>query len=311
MTQLFARSFRWEKRGLIIAPRPELWWMRTHAMVPTVEALGGSLFKVYFSGRDDRNRSQIGWAVLDVSGVPRIVDFAAEPVLSIGDLGAFDDNGVTPSCVIRDGDKTLLYYIGWNQGATVRMLLFGGLAISEDGGKSFRRYSRAPILERTHLDPFMNTGPWVIRQGALWRIYYVCGVEWVHKDLPRYHIRTATSSDGLTWDRRGQVAIDFASPDECALARPMVLKDGDIYRMWFGHKSSLSEAVDYRLGYAESHDGLNWQRRDQLAGLSVSAEGWDSQMVEYACVFEHEHRKYMLYNGNNYGRSGIGLAIER
>ena len=170
MSQLFTRPIRWRKLGLIIAPRTDLWWMRTHAMIPTVEPLGGARFKVYFSGRDEKNRSQIGWATLDVSGTPQIVDFAAEPVLTIGELGAFDDNGVSPSCVIRDGNRVLLYYIGWNQGATVRMLLFGGLAISEDGGKSFRRHSRAPILERTNLDPFLNTAPFVIRQGNLWQI---------------------------------------------------------------------------------------------------------------------------------------------
>ena len=283
--------------------------MRTHAMVPTVEPRGNGVFKIYFSGRDDRNRSQIGWATLDVSRAPTIVEFATEPVLTNGALGAFDDNGVTPSCVVRDGNCTLLYYIGWNQGATVRMLLFGGLAVSDDDGKTFRRHSRAPILERTHLDPFLNTAPFVIRQANLWRMYYVCGVEWVHKNLPRYHIRTATSADGIAWNRAGQVAIDFASQDECALARPMVIKDGDIYRMWFGHKSINPGALDYRLGYAESTDGVAWHRRDDLAGLTTSDQGWDSEMVEYATVFEHGDQKYMLYNGNNYGYGGIGLAV--
>ena len=145
---LFARKIRWKKEGLFIPVRPELWWMRTHAMTPTVEAVSDTISKIYFSGRDDRNRSHVGFAVVDLRDPHKILDFSAEPVLAPGELGCFDDNGVTPSSVVRVGDKTFLYYIGWNPGSTVRMHLFGGLAISDDGGRTFARYSRAPILER-------------------------------------------------------------------------------------------------------------------------------------------------------------------
>ena len=56
-------------------------------------------------------------------------------------------------------------------------------------------------------------------------------------------------------------------------------------------------------------DGIKWQRKDSEAGISVSKSGWDSEMIEYACVFNHKDKKYMLYNGNGYGENGIGLAI--
>jgi hypothetical protein len=294
---------KFERVGLVVAPRSSLWWMRSYAMVPTVDPLDPPFVKVYFSGRDDRNRSHIGFAVLDMDCDGAIVEFSSEPVLGLGELGCFDDNGVTPSCVVRENGNILLYYIGWNQGATVRMHLFGGLAISSDGGKSFQRWSRGPILERIDIEPFLNTAPWVVRDGDLWRMYYVAAVGWVNRDLPRYHLRTATSADGRVWDRRGQVVIDFANSNENALARPCVLKDGAIWRMWFAHKG-----VDYRLGYAESLDGISWIRRDDLAGLNVSQSGFDSQMIEYAAVFRHRDRYAMLYNGNNYGHGGIGLA---
>jgi hypothetical protein len=300
---LFSHRIVWTKAGLVITPQQELWWMRTHAMIPTVEQLDFPLVKVYFSGRDEKNRSHIGYAVLDMDRNGALVDFSPEPVLGLGELGTFDDNGVTPSCVVRDGHHTLLYYIGWNKGATVRMHLFGGLAISEDGGRTFKRWSRAPVLERIDIEPFLNTAPWVVRDGESWRMYFVAGVGWVHRDLPRYHLRMATSKDGRTWRREGHVVIDFAGPDENALARPCVLKDGAIWRMWFAHKGEA-----YRLGYAESHDGVSWIRRDDLAGIDVSKDGFDNEMIEYGAVFRHRDRYAMLYNGNNYGFGGVGLA---
>ena len=226
-------------------------------------------------------------------------------MLSLGELGTFDDNGVSPSCIIEDGKTLRLYYIGWNKGATVRMHLFGGLALSSDGGRSFQRWSRAPVLERIDREPFLNTAPFVIRTSKTWRLYFVAGVGWESPDLPRYHIRSADSDDGLTWRREGHVCIDFSAADENALARPMVLRDGPVWRMWFAHKGAA-----YRLGYAKSLDGLSWTRDDSYAGLDVSADDFDSDMVEYAAVFPHLGRHFMFYNGNDYGRGGIGLAVE-
>ncbi len=279
--------------------------MRTHAMIPTPEMIDDGVVKIYFSGRNDQNQSHIGWALIDLSQPDKIIDFSSEPVLAPGQLGCFDDNGVTPSCVVRDGDETRLYYIGWNPGSTVRMHLFGGLAIRSNGGGEFARWSRAPIIERCPTDPYLNTAPWVVKAAAEWRMYYVSGTEWVHKDLPRYNIKLARSQDGKIWRRDGHVCIDFANSDENALARPFVIEENGVWKMWFAHKGEA-----YRLGYAESEDGVTWHRRDDFAGVQPSEGEWDSDMVEYAAVVEHAGQHFMFYNGNNYGHGGIGLAVE-
>lgn len=279
--------------------------MQTHAMIPTPEHVGGSCWKIYFSGRCAWNVSHIGWAILDLDSPMSPVDFSVEPVLSPGELGCFDDNGVTPSCVVNHDGKTYLYYIGWNPGFNVRMHLFGGLAISEDNGETFQRWSRAPIIERSRSNPFLNTAPFAMRDGAIWRMYFVGGVGWRHKDLPRYNIQFAWSDDGKNWMRDGTVCIDFADESENALARPFVVKEEGVYKMWFAHKGNA-----YRLGYAESENGVDWHRDDSYAGLDVSNDSFDNAMVEYAAIIEHRGQKHMFYNGNNYGQGGIGLASE-
>ena len=183
--------------------------------------------------------------------------------------------------------------------------MFGGLAISEDNGKTFERWSKAPIIERCPTDPYLNTAPWVVKTHDEFRMYYVSGCGWKHKDLPRYNIKMATSNDGRVWHRDGHVCIDFKDSNENALARPYVLFDDEIWKMWFSHKGET-----YRFGYAESENGINWERRDEFSGLNVSRSGWDSEMVEYAAVINHKGQHFMFYNGNNYGEDGIGLAIE-
>src|SRR3546814_13899864 len=91
------------------------------------------------------------------------------------------------------------------------MHLFGGLAVSTDGGRSFERASRAQVIERCAVNPYLNTAPFVLHEDGQWRMYYVAGVGWRHRDLPRYNIQSAPSRDGLHSPRDGPVAPDLAS----------------------------------------------------------------------------------------------------
>ena len=99
-------------------------------------------------------------------------------------------------------------------------------------------------------------------------MWYVSGTEWqVTAAGPRhrYHIKYAESRDGARWDRRGLVCIDYQSPDKYAFGRPCVIKDADRYRMWYSRRGD-----SYRMGYAESRDGIVWSREDERCVLDVS-----------------------------------------
>jgi hypothetical protein len=222
-------------------------------------------------------------------------------------LGSFDDSGVTSPWVIQVGNKKYLYYAGWSLGVTVPFFFYGGLAINEDGGDSFKKVSVSPTLERNSIDPYLTGSPCVLIEGDIWRMWYVSGVKWeLEGGQPKhyYHIKYAESVNGIDWQRNGLVCIDFKYQDEYAIARPCVIRDKDIYKMWYSYRGK-----SYRIGYAESRDGLRWERRDEEVGIDVSESGWDSEMIEYPFVFDHDGERYMLYNGNGYGRTGIGLAV--
>lgn len=297
----------WRKVGLIFSPENRAPWYVSHALVPIAEQLEDDLFRVYFSGRDAQGRSRIGYFTFDITQPKTILETSQKPVLDLGLLGAFDDSGVTSAALIRHEDKDYLYYGGWSLGVTVPFYVNIGLAVSETGKLDFQRVSSAPVLGRHAADPYLTTSPCIIIENGLWRCWYISGVRWeLENGKPKhyYHVRYAESSDGIQWDKRGIVAVDFASPDEYAIGRPWVIKHGDLYKMWYSHRGTA-----YRMGYAESADGLTWERMDHLAGIDVSESGWDSEMIEYPCIFDHDGERYMLYNGNGYGKTGIGLAV--
>jgi hypothetical protein len=129
---------------------------------------------------------------------------------------------------------------------------------------------------------------------------------------PIYHIKYAESADGIRWERRGIVSIDLKSPQEGGITRPCVIREEGRYKMWYSYRGirdyRTNRAHTYRIGYAESADGIRWERMDEEAGIDVSDTGWDSEMITYAHVYHHGGRKHMVYNGNGFGKSGFGYA---
>lgn len=296
---------RWRKLGLLFEPDNRAWWMVSHAASPVPISLEGSRVRVLVSGRDERSRARIGAIELDLNR-PSDVAIAGQPLCDLGDYGTFDEHGMVSACAVAVNDAHFIYYSGWQLGQSVPFWFFGGLLVSSDCGQTARRFSRAPVLDRSDTDPIIAGAPWVMREASLWRMWYTAGVRWVHDGSAMkhyYHIRYAESHDGISWLRSGKVAIDFCG-DEYAIGRPCVIHDNDLWRMWYSRRGTA-----YRIGYAESDDGITWRRRDELAGIDVSTGNWDGEMIEYAAVFDQGGSRWMLYNGNGYGRSGLGLAV--
>ena len=302
---------KWKKLGKIFSVDDlNYYWMNSHAMMPVVEQIDENIFRIYFSPRDNRNRSRCASIDLDIFQMS-LSNLSKVPILDLGDLGSFDDSGVMPTSIVSYEGKKYLYYNGWTLGKNIPFFSFNGVAISEDGGNSFKKLGRYPTaLNRNEIDPFSTFAPFVIKEEDKWRMWYVSLVKWVKKEelTHFYNIKYAESDDGINWKREGVVAIDFADKYEYAIARPCVLYDKGIYKMWYSYRASR-ENKTYRIGYAESEKGISWVRKDKEAGINVSEDGWDSEMICYSFVFDHKCNRYMLYNGNGYGKTGIGLAV--
>lgn len=296
----------WRRLGRIYVPQGTADFLVSHASVPFAEALAGGLHRIWFSPRDVRNRSHIAWLVLDLERPQQILQLAAAASLGIGPPGAFDDSGAMMSWVAGQGPHRRLYYIGWNTRDTVPFHVSIGMAEPAEGD-SWRPLP-GPVLDRNTDDPWFVSNPCVLAEPDGWRMWYLSGLGWEQVDgrlSPSYDIRHARSVDGVRWTQRGRIAVPLEG-DEFAIARPSVLRSDPGYLMWF---SARTRRQPYRLGAARSEDGLVWRRAPELAGLSPADDGWDSEMVAYPHVFEHLGRRFMLYCGNGFGRTGFGLAV--
>jgi predicted GH43/DUF377 family glycosyl hydrolase len=301
---------KWRKRGLVYAPDGSLPWARHHALPPTPLRLDDELLRIYVGSLDERNVGRIGYVDVLAERPSEVVRVAQEPVLDIGEPGCFDDNGLVPTCALRVGDQVWLYYTGYQLGVHVPYFQFLGLAISRDGGESFTRHSRAPVLDRSDAEPLTRASASVSREDhGSFRMYYSAGAAWTEdrsgKRLPVYNVRALDSPDGVAWGPEGRVCIDFADDEEHAIARPWPRRSGDGWELLY---SVRTRSRDYRIGYATSADGRNWERRDGEAGIEPSDSGWDAQAVAYGSVVEHAGSTYLFYCGNERGMTGFGYA---
>ncbi len=300
---------RWHKRGVIYVPDGRLWWAQTHAMLPTPE-LRGNIIRLYLCCQDERGEARIGYVDVSTEDPRHVVEVGSEPLLDIGYPGHFDQDGILATCVVPVSDTIrYLYYVGFERGHKARYRLLTGLAISEDGGQHFRRIKTTPILERSSSETLFRCGPFVRYEEGRFRMWYVAGSSWTDiggKAMPVYDLRYTESDDGIHWPEAGEVCLEIRQPEEHGFGRPWIIKEGGYYHLFYSIRRRSLGA--YRMGYARSVDGRHWERRDHDLNLDVSPEGWDSQAIMYAAVLPVGGRFLLFYNGNDFGRTGMGYA---
>jgi hypothetical protein len=308
---------KFEKKGLLYQVNNLSEWAFSHCHKPTPLLIDEKTIRVYFGVRDIKNRTRTTFVDLDSTDVNhlQIKYIHNEPVIDLGKLGTFDDSGANVCSVVRNDELIYMYYIGWNPSTTVPTRNSIGLAVSEDGGYTFKRLYDGPILDRNKNEPYYIGAVDVIKENSLWKCFYTCGTQWIiidGKPEIKYHIKYAVSDNGIDWERNNIDSILPNNFNEC-VARPCVLYDKDIYRMWYSKRSVIGFRKDskksYRPGYAESKDGIHWSRKDDEIKLPLSPLGWDSKAIAYPYVIKINHDYVMFYNGNDFGRSGFGYAI--
>ena len=316
---------KWKKLGQIFSPQKvndgiEREWMKEFSQC-TSTLVFEDFVRIYFSCRpykDQGGQAKSYTAFIDVDrkDLSKILRVAENPVLSLGKLGAFDEFAVYPSSVLREGDKVYLYYAGWNRMRSVPFNTSIGMAVSNDGGTSFERMGDGPILGPSLSEPFVISGPKIRKFEGKYFLFYLAGTEWVmHNGSPEiiYKNKMAISDDGVNWTRMNRNIIeDKIDHLECQ-AGPDVFFYKEKYHMYFVYRHGVdfrsAPGRGYKIGYAHSDDLINWTRDDENSGIEYSEEGWDSTMHHYPHVFELDGSHYMVYNGNEFGKYGFGLAI--
>ena len=312
--------FIWKKLGKVFSPQDVSGrlWLSEFAQAPSTLVFD-NFVRIYFSCRPkaDENDQYVSYSAyvdLDRLDLFRVLNVSREPILKLGMLGEFDEFGTYPVSVIRSDAEIRAYYAGWTRCESVPFNVAIGIAISEDNGQTFEKIGNGPIISYTPDEPFVISGPKVRKFNDAWYMWYIAGRKWKivnSRPEPVYKIRMAVSEDGIEWRKLNKDIIPSRIEEDEAQASPDVIYSGGKYHMFFCYRYSMdyrNAKNGYRIGYASSENLFDWVRDDSKAGIDVSIDGWDSEMISYPHVFEVDGKTYMAYLGNQVGRFGFGLA---
>jgi len=317
-------TFQWLKHGKIFDPTDYVSsneHIGVFAQSPQAMVFN-DFVRIYFSTRtrdplNGKYHSHVAYVDMDKT-LRETLAVSQHSIISAGELGCFDEHGIFPFNVVRHQNRILAFTTGWNRRVSVSVDTGIGLAISQDEGKTFQRYGAGPVMSASLYEPCLVADAFVKSANDVLHMWYIFGTGWKQYAADSapdrtYKIGYARSTDGIHWERNEAQAIvpDALGPQE-SQALPTVLYHNGRYHMFFCFRESYdfrsAAGRGYRLGYAWSEDMQTWTRDDSQVPAVGSAGEWDSEMQCYPHIFECDDRIYLLYNGNEFGRYGFGVA---
>jgi hypothetical protein len=254
--------------------------------------------RIYFSTRsvDKRNGKYLSHiAFVDMrKNLRNVIRVSDKTVIPLGGLGCFDEHGIFPMSVMRHGEAVYGYTCGWSRRVSVSVDTAIGLAISRDNGLTFQRIGDGPVLAASLHEPCLVGDGFVKVIAGVFHMWYIFGTGW------------------KKFSKDAAIISDCLGTDE-SQALPTVIEIDDRYHMFFCFRHSFNFRQNrdrgYRIGHAWSDDLVNWVREDKDPYLDFTPGDWDADMLCYPHAFEHDGEVYLLYNGNEFGRYGFGLAV--
>ena len=305
---MIKKPFLIKNLGLVYGPDERMAWASHSCLTPTPMLLSEDKIRIYGGFRDSKGISRIGYVDVCSSNPAKVVGISEEPVLDLGRLGTFDDNGIMPCEVYRDEKRVFLYYAGFQKVENIKFQAFTGLCESTDGGNSFERVKETPVMDRSPEGLFIRTIHSVIFEENKFKIWYVGGSDWVTKDdtqYAKYQIYYTESKDGINFNKQGTLCISLnESKGEYRIGRPRVLKNDQFYEMTFTYSRLNGEVGS---GYAYSKDGLSWKREDKVFPLIPYSE-WNSQGINLPYTLQVGERFFLFHTGNENGKDGFGCS---
>lgn len=298
----------WERLGRVYHETGNGSWRASHAYIPTAYLVSPDRVRVFLAFRDRDNMGRIGYVDVSASDPTQVLAVSEKPSLDLGKAGMFDEHGVSPLSLVFYGSNLYLFYAGWQRSESVRYLLFTGMAKSTDDGVTFDRCSEAPILDRRSGELLVRTGGFVYQHSDRWVFAYMGGSAQMTingKPTPTYDMMVLTSLSPINWQGGGRRSLVPRRPEEFGFGRPWVISEGGVCRMWLSVRNSTQ---GYDLAYAESKNGTDWHRLDNMLRFEGPDESWESETRSFASIVDTQAGRFMFYNGNDYGATGFGVA---
>ena len=225
--------------------------------------------------------------------------YAGNPVLS--PKADWEAGGNINNAVVKVGNV----YKYWFTGIGTRFRI--GMATSTDG-INWQKSNANPVFDVGAPGQFDSEhvyNPMVVYHDSLYWMWYAGnnGTNW--------QIGLATSKDGLQWKKHPNNPVlrvgAVGKWDDKHLTAPFVIRDGAVFKMWYRGESAQFPGKG-STGYAESPDGINWERYSGNPVFTPAASGWDSRSLTISPIVKRDGKYEGWYGGSDGSTSQIGYA---
>lgn len=289
----------------------------SHAQSPQAIELSDRI-RIFFSARsvDDKKKYLSHIMYVDyLKDFSKIIDICSDSCVELGETGSYHEHGIFPISIFKDNDNIYGFITGWSRRYSVSAESAIGIYKTKNQGKKFEPIFNGPIMSSYKNEPFLVADPFIYKHDSIYHMFYIFGDKWINKPKYKtpervYKIAYASSENLFDWDRRSEFIIKPKLENECQ-ALPSVIKIKDKFVMVFCYRDVFdfreSKKKSYKLGYAYSKNLITWTRDDSLIKISKN-NNWDNQMQCYPQFFKLQEKIFLLYNGNNFGKNGFGIA---
>lgn len=305
MNQSQLKLNKWIKKGNIFGEH--------RAQLPVVD-IYPDRYRIYYSTRNDEGKSIPMFIEVDKNDLKQIITPPTKVDIKLGNPGMFDWAGIMPTEIVTMYGVKYLYYIGWSLRKDVPYHNSLGLAVSNDNGMTWKKYA-GPVFSTNSIEYGYVGTAGIIVEHNLWRMWYLSCRSWIEHNgrlEPIYDIKYAESPNGVTWTTTKKMTAIPLQNNEGGISAARVFNDGYEYHMVFSVRGAIDYRTNseqsYRIKSAHSFDGMRWTRNPETI-IDISNDAWENFMVCYPYIIEDNNQRIMFYNGNNFGETGIGYAI--
>ncbi len=120
-----------------------------------------------------------------------------------------------------------------------------------------------------------------------------------------FELKLASSQDMVNWNVSKSFSI-MPKEDEHYLSSPIFLKHQNRFLIAY----SLKKDGRYSVRFTESSDLVAWSSIPNMSFLPEPDNDWEDEETCYPFLWTNDRNELcMFYNGNKYGRYGIGMAV--
>ena len=276
----------------------------TYTSNPVVIQMQNSIFRIYFNSRDSQNRSNV-WSVdFDFESL-KVIQNSLRVQIEIGiNTPKYCRAGISLGSDFSLDNQRYIGFMGWYLPDRAHWMgEIGRLEIDE--AYNLELIDGSPWIGISKEDPISLSYPAIHQTADGLDVWYGSTHTWDAGNGEMLHLleRRRVTHEFGTEKIAGILPFELGIAQ--AFSRPAILNTD--WGTLFSY-SVRGNTDKYRIAFRSLNATYKSIQFGEPVSFLPSTEEWESEMVEYPYLVTYKGEVYMFYNGNRFGKSGVGLA---